>query len=106
MGKELLELMNVPVDRYEDIKNITRVYDDDIVLTIAIEELAELIQSLTKYKRYGWNLKTIASINEEVADVLICLTELHAINLIGVGAVQAMQKYKIDRELDRIKEAQ
>lgn len=105
MGKELLELMNIPVDRYEDIKNITRVYDDDIVLTIAIEELAELIQSLTKCKRYGWNLKTIASINEEVADVLICLTELYAISLIGVGAVQAMQKYKIDRELNRIKEA-
>lgn len=104
--KELLELMSVPVAKYEDIKNITRAYDDDIVLTIAIEELAELIQSLTKYKRYGWNLKTIANINEEIADVLICLTELHASNLIGVGAVQAMQKYKIERELERIKEAQ
>ena len=103
MNKDLLELMNVPVAKYEDIKNIIGAYGDDTVLTIAIEELAELIQSLTKYKRYGWNLKTIANINEEVADVLICLTELHASNLIGVGAVQAMQKYKIDRELNRIK---
>lgn len=106
MSKELLELMNVPVARYEDIKNITRVYDDDIVLTIAIEELAELIQSLTKYKRYGWNLKTVESINEEVADVLICLTELYGSDLINIDAVQAIQKYKIDRELGRIKEAQ
>ncbi len=101
--KELLELMSVPVAKYEDIQNIVVAYDDGVALTIAIEELAELIQSLTKYKRYGWSLKTVENINEEVADVLICLTELYANGLINTDAVQAIQKYKIDRELGRIK---
>lgn len=53
MSKELLELLSVPVAKYEDIQNIVWAYDHGVVLTIAIEELAELIQSLTKYKRYG-----------------------------------------------------
>lgn len=106
MGKELLELMNVPVAKYKDIEKIIGAYDDNVVLTIAIEELTELIQSLTKYIRYGWSLKTVESINEEVADVLICLTELYGSDLINIDAVQAIQKYKIDRELNRTKEAQ
>lgn len=42
---------------------------------------------------------------KEVADVLICLTELYGSDLINIDAVQAIQKYKIDRELNRIKEA-
>ena len=95
--------MSVPIDKYEDIQNIVVAYDDGVALTIAIEELAELIQSLTKYKRYGWSLKTVENINEEVADVLICLTELYASGLINTDCVQAIQKYKIDRELGRIK---
>ena len=106
MNKDLLELMNVPVARYEDIEKIIGAYDDNVVSTIAIEELTELVQSLTKYIRYGWSLKTVESINEEVADVLICLTELYGSDLINIDAVQAIQKYKIDRELGRIKEVQ
>lgn len=105
MDKELLELMNVLVAKYEDIQKIIGAYDDNVVLTIAIEELTELIQSLTKYIRYGWSLKTVESINEEVADVLICLTELYSTDLINIDAVQSTQKYKIDRELERIKES-
>lgn len=105
MDKELLKLMNVPVAKYEDIQKIIGAYDDNVVLTIAIEELTELIQSLTKYIRYGWSLKTVESINEEVADVLICLTELYSTDLINIDAVQSTQKYKIDRELERIKES-
>ena len=106
MYKELLELLSVPAAKYEDIQNIVWSYDDDIDLIIPIEELAELIQSLTKYKRYGWNTKTVENINEEVADVLICLTELHVSGLINLDVVKAIQTYKIDRELSRIKEAQ
>lgn len=105
MDKELLKLMNVLVAKYEDIQKIIGAYDDNVVLTIAIEELTELIQSLTKYIRYGWSLKTVESINEEVADVLICLTELYSTDLINIDAVQSTQKYKIDRELERIKES-
>ena len=105
MDKELLKLMNVTVAKYEDIQKIIGAYDDNVVLTIAIEELTELIQSLTKYIRYGWSLKTVESINEEVADVLICLTELYSTDLININAVQSTQKYKIDRELERIKES-
>lgn len=104
MNTRLVELLSILDVKYDDIQNIVEAYDDGIALTIAIEELAELIQSLTKYKRYGWSLKTVESINEEVADVLICLTELYASGLINVDVVQAMQKYKIDRELGRIKE--
>lgn len=106
MEKELLELMSVPVAKYEDILNIVEAYNDGVALTIAVEELAELIQSLTKYKRYGWSVKTVENINEEVADVLICLTELHISGLINLDVVKAIQTYKIDRELNRVKEAQ
>lgn len=106
MYKELLELLSVPVAKYDDIQNIVEAYNGSVALTIAIEELAELIQSLTKYKRYGWSTKTVESINEEVADVLICLTELHVSGLINLDVVKAIQTYKIDRELSRTKEAQ
>lgn len=106
MYKELLELLSVPAAKYEDIQNIVWAQDDDIDLIIPIEELAELIQSLTKYKRYGWSTKTVENINEEVADVLICLTELHVSGLINLDVVKAIQTYKIDRELSRTKEAQ
>lgn len=106
MYKELLELLSVPADKYEDIQNIVWAQDDDSDLIIPIEELAELIQSLTKYKRYGWSTKTVENINEEVADVLICLTELHVSGLINLDVVKAIQTYKIDRELSRTKEAQ
>lgn len=106
MYKELLELLSVPADKYEDIQNIVWAQDDDSDLIIPIEELAELIQSLTKYKRYGWSTKTVESINEEVADVLICLTELHVNGLINIDVVKAIQTYKIDRELSRTKGAQ
>lgn len=106
MYKELLELLSVPVAKYDDIQNIVEAYNGSVALTIAIEELAELIQSLTKYKRYGWSTKTVESINEEVADVLICLTELHVSGLINIDVVKAIQTYKIDRELSRTKEAQ
>lgn len=104
MNTKLLELLSIPDAKYDDIQNIVTAYDDGVAWTIAIEELAELIQSLTKYKRYGWSAKTVENINEEVADVLICLTELCISGLINIDVVKAIQTYKIDRELGRIKE--
>lgn len=103
MNTKLLELLSIPDAKYDDIQNIVEAYDDGVAWTIAIEELAELIQSLTKYKRYGWSAKTVENINEEVADVLICLTELCISGLINIDVVKVIQTYKINRELNRIK---
>lgn len=74
---------------------------EDLTLTIAIEECAELIQAITKVKRYGFNGLYQSNLHEEVADVLICITELVALGYLDIDEVIEWQKFKINREVER-----
>jgi NTP pyrophosphatase (non-canonical NTP hydrolase) len=57
-------------------------FGKDMQLSVAIEEMAELMQALVKYKRSSKDdmpLKIKYNIAEEMADVIITLTQLNMI---------------------------
>ena len=71
--------------------------------TIAMEECSELIQAISKCKRYGCVDKHRNNLIEEIADVLIIINELQLIYDISNDDIENIKKYKIDRMDYRIK---
>ena len=71
--------------------------------TIAMEECSELIQAISKCKRYGCVDKYCDNLIEEIADVLIIINELQLIYDISNDDIENIKKYKIDRMDYRIK---
>ena len=71
--------------------------------TIAMEECSELIQAISKCKRYGCVDKYRDNLIEEIADVLIIINELQLIYYISDNDIENIKKYKIDRMDYRIK---
>lgn len=71
--------------------------------TIAMEECSELIQAISKCKRYGCVDKHRDNLIEEIADVLIIINELQLIYDISNDDIENIKKYKIDRMDYRIK---
>ena len=68
---------------------------------IAIEELAELQKAILKHRRYS-NKETEQEIIDEIADVEIMLEQLKIIYSCH-SDVERRIEYKIDREINRIK---
>ena len=97
----LMELLKYPQSRILELDKVSHINNDDITLTIASEECAELIQSISKVKRYGFHDKYEENLHEEVADVLICITELVALGYLDIDKVREWQKFKINREVER-----
>lgn len=97
----LVELLKYPQNRILELDKVAHINSDDLTLTIASEECAELIQSITKIKRYGFHDEYEDNLHEEVADVLICITELVCLGYLDIDKVRDYQKLKIDRELER-----
>ena len=100
IGK-LKGLLNYPQQLILGLDNIAHVNGDDLTLIITSEECAELIQAITKLKRYGFYDRYKNNLHEEVADVLICITELVALGYLDIDKVAKYQELKIDRELER-----
>ena len=76
-------------------------------LNVATEELAELIQAIARFRRVAENdmLETAIRKNlvaEEIADVEVMLAQIKYLMKIG-ERVEAVAKYKIDRQLKRMK---
>ena len=71
--------------------------------TITMEECSELIQAISKCKRYGCVDKYRDNLIEEIADVLIIINELQLIYDISDNDIENIKKYKIDRMDYRIK---
>lgn len=97
----LVELLKLPQSRILELDKVAHLNGEDLTLTIAIEECAELIQAITKVKRYGFNGLYQSNLHEEVADVLICITELVALGYLDIDEVIEWQKFKINREVER-----
>ena len=97
----IVELLKYPQSRILELDKVAHINSDDLTLTIASEECAELIQAIQKVKRYGFNNEYEGNLHEEVADVLICITELVCLGYIDVDKVKEWQKFKIDREVER-----
>lgn len=74
-------------------------------LTVAMEECAELIQAISKIKRYGKESALINNLAEEIADVQIITNELLLIFGCKVK-VTAWKKYKLERMEKRLEETE
>lgn len=73
----------------------------DNQLEQTVEELAELIVAVKKYKRYSGNPTVYRNLIEEIADVEIMLEQL--IYLLDIGtSVDDVATLKVHRELQRI----
>lgn len=104
MFKEISKVFNLlkhPQERILELDKVAHINGDDLTLTIASEECAELIQAITKVKRYGFHDKYEDNLHEEVADVLICITELVCLGFLDIDKVADYQKLKINREIER-----
>lgn len=104
MFKEIgrvVELLKYPQSIILGLDKVAHINSDDLTLTITSEECAELIQSITKVKRYGFHNKYEENLHEEVADVLICIAELVCLGYLDIDKVKDYQKLKINRETER-----
>ena len=95
------ELLKYPQNKILDLDKVAHVNGDDLTLIITSEECAELIQAITKVKRYGFCDEYEDNLHEEVADVLICISELVCLGYLDIDKVADYQKLKINRELER-----
>lgn len=95
------ELLKYPQNKILDLDKVAHVNGDDLTLIITSEECAELIQAITKVKRYGFRDEYEDNLHEEVADVLICITELVCLGYLDIDKVRDYQKLKINREVER-----
>ena len=95
------ELLKYPQNKILDLDKVAHVNGDDLTLIITSEECAELIQAITKVKRYGFRDEYEDNLHEEVADVLICISELVCLGYLDIDKVADYQKLKINRELER-----
>lgn len=104
MFKEIgrvVELLKYPQSIILGLDKVAHINSDDLTLTIASEECAELIQAITKVKRYGFRDEYEYNLHEEVADVLICISELVCLGYLDIDKVAFFQKLKIAREIER-----
>lgn len=97
----IVELLKYPQSRILELDKVTHINGDDLTLTITSEESAELIQAISKVKRYGFHDKYEENLHEEVADVLICIAELVCLGYLDIDKVKDYQKLKINREIER-----
>lgn len=82
------ELLKYPQNKILDLDKVAHINGEGLTLTIATEECAELIQAITKLKRYGFYDRYKNDLHEEVADVLICITELVALGYLDIDKVK------------------
>lgn len=94
----------------EDFKVLNHLTEMDN-LDLLIEECAELIQAINKYKRsIGIGCKTpitrdeaIANLNEELTDVLVCIKyQMLLTKGINLSDLEKISKLKTDRFLERL----
>jgi len=69
---------------------------------IAIEEMSELIKALVKYRRDS-NEHTREAVQEEIADVKICVQQLEM--MFGQEKVSEFEEKKLSRLYNKINEA-
>lgn len=80
-------------------------YGIDNQIDILLEESAELVQAICKWKRYYKSEGSIDSLNlliEEIADVKNIIEQLELSNESIEEGIERNIEYKVNRELDRI----
>ena len=83
------------------IKETNNVWGFDYMTALAMEEFAEVIQAINKVRRYGKDENTLIPLNEEIADVLICIEQLKDLGLIDEEDIQEWIDKKQARQARR-----
>lgn len=93
-------LLAEKLNELEDIVN-----DDEFIVTVAIEEMSELTQCLTKYLRANNKNHTydFDHLHEEFADVLVCMNHLKSIFGFDTQETRKRMLEKLDRAIERSK---
>ena len=99
--ERIMGLLTVPHQKILKLNKVAHTNGDDLTLTITSEECAELVQAISKVKRYGFHDEYEDNLHEEVADVLICITELVCLGYLDIDKVAKYQEMKIEREFER-----
>lgn len=104
MYKDLEKINDTMMYKALEMDSVAHINGDDLTFTIASEECAELIQALSKIKRYGFDGDYKDNLQEEVADILICISELISLGYIDMDKVEEWHTYKVNREIERAHE--
>lgn len=99
--KELNELIGCLVSNRPKLEKVCDTWGDQHMLTIAMEENAELIQAISKIKRNGYDPINASHLDEETADVLICICELFVMDYLDVHEIAKIIERKVERTVRR-----
>lgn len=99
--QELNELLSYLTSNWPALKKVCKTWGNQHMLTIAMEENAELIQAVSKIKRNGLDPINASHLDEEVADVLICICELFVMGYLDVYEIAEIIERKIERSMQR-----
>lgn len=98
---ELNNMLVALVSNCPALEKVCETWGEQHMLTIAMEENAELIQAISKIKRYGVDPINASHLNEEVADVLICIYELYAMGYLVTDKITEIIERKVERSMQR-----
>ena len=98
---ELNNMIGALVSNCTELKKVCDTWGEQHMLTIAMEENAELIQAISKIKRNGFDPINASHLDEEVADVLICICELYLMDYLEVREIARIIERKIERSMKR-----
>lgn len=101
MYKEVEKIEDLLMHRLLEMDSVAHTNGDNLTLNIAQEECAELIQAISKVKRYGFKADYKGNMQEEIADVLICIVELMSLGYVDIEEVTKWYKYKVEREVTK-----
>lgn len=98
---ELNNMLGALVSNCPALEKVCETWGNQRMLTVAMEENAELIQAISKIKRYGVDPINASHLNEEVADVLICIYELYVMGYLVTDKIAEIIERKIERSMQR-----
>lgn len=99
--QELNNMLGALVSNCPALKKVCETWGEQHMLTIAMEENAELIQAISKIKRNGYDPINASHLDEETADVLICICELFAMDYLDVREIAGIIERKVERAMRR-----
>lgn len=98
---ELNNMLGALVSNCPALEKVCETWGEQHMLTIAMEENAELIQAISKIKRNGYDPINASHLDEETADVLICVCELFVMDYLDVHEIAKIIERKVERSIKR-----
>ena len=99
--QELHNMLGALVSNCQELEKVCETWGNQHMLTIAMEENAELIQAISKIKRNGYDPINASHLDEETADVLICICELFVMGYLDVYEIAKIIERKVERSMRR-----